>query len=329
MNENNFETLKLSRDDVKNLVDIEDIMEAVESAFKQFGDTNVQMPPKAYLYFDQYNGDYRTMPGYLEEEDVAGCKLVNSHPDNKELPTVMAVLIMVDTETGYPYCIMDATELTAYRTGAAGGVAAKYLSRENSKTIGLVGAGVQAETQLRAVNTVRDIEEIKIYDISDKAINKLKDQTKDLDIKKVVCSDPEDAARETDILITTTPVKKPVVKADWISPGTHINAIGADAEGKQELETEILKNSKVVVDDYEPAVHGGEVNVPITKGEITEKDIHSDIGKIVNNTNPGRTDEKEITVFDSTGLAVQDIASGWAVYRKARKNNVGQKIDLI
>ncbi|OUJ18241.1 Alanine dehydrogenase/(1)-pyrroline-2-carboxylate reductase ProC [Methanonatronarchaeum thermophilum] len=324
-----LETLKISRNDVKNIIDIKDIIDAVESAFKQFGDKKVQMPPKAYLYFNQYNGDYRTMPGYLEDEDIAGCKLVNSHPENKEHPTVMAVLILVDTETGYPYCIMDATELTAYRTGAAGGVAAKYLSRENSETIGLVGAGVQAITQLKAVNTVRNLKNVKIYDIKPKAIENLKKQIQNLNLNIKTCKTAKEAVTNTDIVITTTPVKQPIVKAEWISPGTHINAIGADAEGKQELETKLLKQSKVVVDDYKPAVHGGEVNVPITNNEYNKKEIHSDIGKIVNKTNPGRTNKEEITIFDSTGLAVQDIASGWKIYQKAKQKNIGQTIKLI
>ncbi|WGI17849.1 alanine dehydrogenase [Methanonatronarchaeum sp. AMET-Sl] len=327
--ENKLTTLKLSKSDVEEIIEIEDIIEAVESAFKQFGNEKIQMPPKAYLYFNKHNGDYRTMPGYLEEEEIAGCKLVNSHPENKEYPTVMAVLILVDTETGYPYCIMDATELTAYRTGAAGGVATKYLSRKDSDTVGLVGAGVQAETQLRAVNTVRDIKEVKIHDVSSEATENLLKQIKDLNHKTKVCKTTKEAVKDTDIVITTTPVRKPIVKASWISPGTHINAIGADAEGKQELETKLLKKSKVVVDDYKPAIHGGEVNVPITNKEYNKKDIHSDIGKIVNQTKTGRTNPKEITIFDSTGLAVQDIASGWKIYQKAKQKNIGQKIELI
>ncbi|PTD93973.1 ornithine cyclodeaminase family protein [archaeon SCG-AAA382B04] len=326
---NKDSVLKLSGDEVKKCISISETIDAVESAFSEFGRGKAQIPSKIYLFFDKYNGDYRSMPGYLEEENVAGCKLVNSHPDNDDFPTVMALLVLVDPETGFPFCLMDATELTAYRTGAAGAIATKNLSRQNSKKIGFVGAGVQAITQFKAITQVRELEEAYIYDLSDEAAKNLKGIIESERINASICQNLENLVPKLDILVTTTPVKDPIIKEKWITEGTHINAIGADAEGKQELESDIIKDSMVVVDQFEPASHAGEINVPFQKGMISEDDIYGELSEIVTKNKEGRIDDSEVTIFDSTGLAIQDVSSGYRVYKNAIKKGVGEKIDLI
>jgi alanine dehydrogenase len=162
-----LKTLLLRDDQVKKLLSITEVMEAVELAFKQKGMGRVQMPAKVYLNFSKYNGDLRTMPSYLEELDISAVKIVNVHPDNPskhKLPTVMAVIILVDPSTGFPLAIMGGTTITDMRTGAAGGIAAKFLARKDSKIVGLVGAGAQARTQLRALFEVYcKLEEIRVW----------------------------------------------------------------------------------------------------------------------------------------------------------------------
>jgi len=132
-----------------------------------------------------------------------------------------------------------------------------------------------------------------------------------------------------DILVTTTPVKQPIIKSAWILEGTHINAIGADAKGKEELDPMILKNGKIVVDDMTQSSHSGEINVPLSKGILEPKDIYAELGNIIEGKIPGRTNSNEITIFDSTGLAIQDIATGFLVYTKAVNNNVGTVLSLF
>ncbi len=320
--------LWLNRKEVESLLDMEGAIKVVEEAFRQHGLKKVQMPPKLYLYFKKHNGDLRTMPAYLEEQDITGVKIVNVHPDNprKGLPTVMALVILNSTETGVPIAIMDGTYLTDMRTGAAGGVAVKYLARKNAKTVGFVGAGNQAKTQLLGINEVIDIKEVKATSISEKSTIAFKDEME----KRISCDIiPKKTIKEVcdcDVLVTTTPSREPIVMTEWIAEGTHINAIGADAPGKEELDPMVLKRARVVVDDIPQASHSGEVNVPLSKKLITEKDICCELGEVIAGKKKARTKDSDITVFDSTGLAIQDVATANMVYRKALEKNMGIKL---
>ncbi len=316
-----METLLLSREDVESILTMQMALEVVEHAFKLHGLGKTQMPPKVYLYFDK--GDLRAMPAYLEGH--AGVKWVNSHPFNREkgLPTVMAILIYNDPETGFPLAIMDGTFITNMRTGAAGGIAAKYLARKDSKIIGYIGCGTQARTQFLALIELFDVEEVKCYDINENSAKNFSEFIKGFDIDVRITNAAE--ACDCDILVTTTPSKKPVVRAEWIKEGTHINAIGADAPGKQEIDGNLLKRAKIVVDDYKQAKHSGEINVPLSQGIITEEDIYASIGEIVSGKKKGRESENEITLFDSTGLAIQDIATASKVYEEAVRRGMGKK----
>lgn len=320
--------LWLNRKEVESLLDMKGALKVVEEAFRQHGLKKVQMPPKLYLFFKKHNGDLRTMPAYLEEQDITGVKIVNVHPDNpkKGLPTVMALVILNSTETGAPIAVMDGTYLTDMRTGAGGGVAVKYLARRNSKTVGFVGTGNQARTQLLAINEIIDIEEVKAASTSEKHTLAFREEME----KRIGCDiTPEKSIREVcdcDILVTTTPSREPIVMNGWISEGTHINAIGADAPGKEELDPKILKRAKIVVDDFAQASHSGEVNVPLTKGLLAKKDIFCELGEVITGKKKARTSDSDITVFDSTGLAIQDVATADMVYRKALEKNRGIKL---
>jgi len=322
----------LAADDVKRTLTVGNALELVEKAFREKGLKRVQMPPKSYLSFRKFNGDLRVMPAYLEGLDETGVKIVNVHPDNPEkygLPTVMATILLVDPKTGVPICIMDGTWITAMRTAAAAGVATKYLAGKDSKAVGVIGAGHQSPFQLDALHEVVKVESVRVYDKRKGEAERLAEEmgTK-LGLNMEVARDIEKVVKGADILVTVTPVREPIVKNEWIAEGTHINAIGADAPGKEELEPEILKRAKVVVDDWEQTSHSGEINVPLSRGIITEADIHAEIGEIVAGAKPGRTSEDEITVFDSTGLAIQDIITAWHVYEASEKKDLGRKIRL-
>ena len=326
-----MDVLWLDQSDVKNVINMPLTLSAVENGFREHGLKKVQMPPKSYLYFENHNGDLRTMPSFMEEKDIAGVKIVNVHPDNREkgLPTVMAVIVLNSTETGAPLAIMDGTHVTDMRTGAAGGVAAKYLARKDSSVVGMVGTGGQARTQLLALSEVMDVEEVKIT-----CRNTGHCDSFEKDMKKVVSCDFKRKQSikdvcDCDVLVTTTPVREPVVKAEWIHEGTHINAIGADAVGKQELESSIMKKARIIVDDIVQASHSGEVNVPLSQGVISESDIHAELGEIVAGVKKGRLSDDDITIFDSTGLAVQDLVTANMVYTKALELGIGKKVKLF
>ncbi|MFA5363983.1 MAG: alanine dehydrogenase [Candidatus Bathyarchaeia archaeon] len=329
-----MKTFVLSEDTVKKVVSLQETIVAVESAFKMKGLGKTQMPSKQYLFMKKHNGDLRTMPAYLEETDVAVVKVVNSHPDNPKkfgLPTVMATIILVDPKTGAPKAIMGGAWITALRTGAAGAIAAKYLANPNPKTVGLVGAGMQAKTQLMGLLQVfRTLEEVKVWDINEQAaVNYAKEMNTNEHVNVCAVKNTKNVVQDADIVVTVTPSRKPLVSADWVHDGTHINCIGADAPGKQELDPAVLVKSKIVVDDIEQSCHGGEINVPITQGLLKPEDIWGDICEIVAGLKLGRTSTEEITVFTSTGLAIQDAATADVVYQKALKQKIGETIQLM
>lgn len=319
-----METIVISYEDVRDILTMKETIDVVEKAFELHGKNLAKMPPKVYLTFEK--GDLRAMPASLM--GYAGIKWVNSHPENpkKNLPTVMAILILNDPETGYPLAIMDATYITNFRTGASSAVASKYLARKKSRIFGFIGCGRQAYTQFLALNEVFEIEKVKAFDINDKSAERFVEFCRnwvDADFMSI-----EDVC-DCDVLTTTTPSRKPVVMNEWIEEGIHINAVGADAPGKQELDERILLRAKIVVDDYEQAMHGGEINVAISKGLIGKEDIYASLGEIVAGLKSGRERGDEITIFDSTGLAIQDIAVAKVVYEKALKLKRGLKVDMF
>jgi alanine dehydrogenase len=308
-------------------------IEGMEIALRAKALGRTQMPSKLYLFFERYLGDVRAMPAYIEDLDVACVKIVNSHAENPSrygLPAVMAVIILINPRSGFPIAIMDGTWITNMRTGAIGGVAVKYLARKDSRVVGMVGTGAQARTQLMALMEVMRIDEVRAFSPDLEGTRKFVDEAKkrfDLNVRAVKSG--EDAVRNVDVVVTTTPVREPVVKNAWIKDGMHINAIGADAPGKEELDPLILKRAKIVVDDLEQAYHSGEINVPLKRGVITRGEIYAELGDIVAGKKVGRISDDEITVFDSTGLAIQDAVGAWMVYQEAKRKKKGKEAKLI
>jgi alanine dehydrogenase len=325
-------SLVLTGSEVMQVLDIDLALAAAQEAFRAYGEGRVNMPPKSYLTLAQ--GDFRAMYGevFLPEGHICGLKWVNVHPGNpaKGLLTVMAKILLNDPETGLEFADLDGTHITDHRTGAAGGVATKLLARADAGRLGLIGAGAQARTQLAAILKVRTIREVVVFDrhlAHAQAFAGHVTATHGVAARAV--TNAGDAVREMDIVVTITPSEQPVIFRDWVSPGTHINAIGADAAGKQELDPAILQAAKIVVDDWAQASHSGEINVPLAQGQIKPEQIYGSLGEIAAGKKAGRTDPAEITVFDSTGLIIQDLALGFAVYRRAKEQGLGREMDFL
>jgi len=316
-------TLLLNRNAVKTLMRMADVISVVEAAFRMCGEGKGKMPAKVYLSVE--HGDFRAMPAALP--GCAGMKWVNVHPGNPSLglPSVMAILIYSDPDTGYPLAIMDATEITAYRTGAAAVIASKYLARPDSHTIGIIGAGFQAHTQILAHAELFNPISVNVFDVSRAAVDKLIRSLSQFPIRN--CSIQEAVA--SDIVCTLTPSHSPIIKSKWIKPGTHINAVGADAPGKQELDPSIVKEAVVVVDDLEQASSSGEINVPIQKGAYSISEVYGTLAEIAAGKKKGRTYNSTITIFDSTGIAVEDIAVAKLLFEQAKKAGGYPSIDLV
>jgi alanine dehydrogenase len=326
-----METLILNRNDVRENARMPDVIRAVADAFAAYERGDVQMPAKSYIDLPQYNGDFRSMPAYMaaDDWDAAGIKWVNVHPDNPDefdLPTVLGTMIYSDPRNAFPLAIMDGTTLTRLRTGAAAAVATDHLAVEDARSLGIVGAGVQSYSQLEAIAEVRPIEEVVVADVDEAARRSFVERFEDrFDVRPG--SNAEAAA--CDVLATVTPVREPIVPRDALGPHTHVNAMGADAEGKQEHEVGTLLDTKLVIDDYDQCVHSGEINVPWSDGLVDDDDIYGELGELVAGVKPGREPGDGITLFDSTGLAIQDVATAHVVYERAEERGNGYPMALV
>jgi len=335
-----MQTRLLDSDDVRDNAPMSAVIDAVEAAFGAYERGDARMPAKSYIDLPQYNGDFRSMPAYLsvdadtpeatagEDWDAAGVKWVNVHPDNRErdLPTVLGTMIYSDPETAFPLAIMDGRELTMLRTGAAAAVATDHLAVEDATSLGIVGAGVQSYTQLDAIASIRPIEEVVIADRNPDRVADFIDHFSD---RFALRGGEVGEAAGCDVLSTVTPVESPIVDRAAVGDHTHINAIGADAAGKHELADQILLDATLVIDDHEQTTHSGEINVPYSEGTLTDSDIDAALGEIVVGEKAGRTSDDGITVFDSTGLAIQDVAAAHVVYTEAEANDNGTVFDLL
>lgn len=315
-------TLLLTHQDLEAVAEMGAVVSAVEAAFAAHACGEAQMPPKVYLSLPEHHGDFRAMPSAMA--DAAGVKWVNSHPRNPELhglPAVMGVYILSDPATAYPLAIMDGTLLTALRTGAAGAVASKHLAKPGAKTLGFVGCGVQSRYLLDAHRAVfGDSLEILCADLRDDAAKALAE----LSGGRVVSVQE---AAGADIVCTTTPGRDLAVQGGWIASGAHVNAMGADAPGKQELASEVLRSAQIVIDEQHQAEHSGEINVPLSQGEIELDQIVGTLGGVIEGS--VSIDRERTTIFDSTGLAIQDVAVAQLLAQTAKDKGLGAAIDLV
>jgi alanine dehydrogenase len=309
----------LDRDQVARCLSMNDTVAAVEAAFRAFANGEATMPPKVYLSIPEVGGDFRAMPARFG--DYAGLKWVSSHPRNPGehgLPAVIAVFILSDPRDARPLAIMDGTVLTERRTGAAAAVASRWLAHAHA-TVGFIGCGAQAHAILEAHRAVfGDDFQVLAYD-RDPAIAAAFTARAG---GRVVSLEEVSAV---DILNTITPSRAPVVRADHLLAHTHVNAMGADAPGKRELSLDVLKGAAVFVDDLGQALHSGEVNVPVHDGSYAAEELAGTLGEVIAGwlaRGPGRT------VFDSTGLGIQDVAAAAVVYERARAEGIGLELEL-
>ncbi|CAA9496435.1 MAG: Ornithine cyclodeaminase [uncultured Rubrobacteraceae bacterium] len=330
----NRKTLILSRAEMVGLLTPEEYNDRVEHAYRVHGEGRYYMEPKGHIVLDKYPGEWEVMPSYIEEPEAAACKWVSIREENREkfdLPTVFSILIYTHPETGFPLAICDGSHHTVMRTGAAAAVSAKHLARRDSKVLAIVGAGNMAEGALACCNEVFEWEDVRIWSRSQATLDGfVKDQQPHYDRFEIKASTKlEEVVRGADVVVTLTPARGPIVEDAWISEGAHIAAVGADKEGDQELDSGILKRSRVFVDDIRQCRTDGEINVPLREGVISEDDIAGEIGQVVIGKLQGRTSESDITVFDSTGFALQDSATVPLEYERALAAGVGIEKKMI
>jgi len=330
----NRKTLILGRSEMIGLLTPAEYNDCVEQAYRMHGEGRYYMDPKGHIVLDRFPGEWEAMPSYIEEPHAAACKWVSIREQNRErfnLPTVFSILIYTEPETGFPLAIVDGSYHTVMRTGAAAAVSAKWMARKDSRKLAIVGAGHMAEGALATCNEAFPWNEVRVWSRSQSTLAQFvkEQQPKYSRFEIKPSTNLEQVVRGADVVVTVTPAREPIVKAEWIAPGTHIAAVGADKKGDQEIEGSLLTKARIFVDDIRQCRTDGEINVPLSQGLITEDWIAGEIGEVITGKKPGRSSEEEITLFDSTGIALQDSATVPLEYKRAMEKGVGIEKKMI
>jgi len=323
-----MKTLLLTKAEVGRLISMKEVIATVEEAYEAFNSDQVVQPPYMGIHLPPPRGEIDFKVGYHKSGEVISMKASSGgfidNPAAHGVPTGMGTILLFDAMSCALVCVMDGSLITGLRTGAAGAISVKALARKNAKTITSIGTGNQARMQIRAIHEVLKIEAIHAWDSDPDTLSRYKaDIESELGIAVVAAGSKKAAVEQADILITTTRGKGSLVEASWVKPGTHIVAIGTDQRGKQELDPEIFRNAKIVNDSIEQCTEKGETWHPLARNIISRDDIHAEIGEILLGRKPGRESEDEVTIFDSTGMAIQDITTAARIYRNAMDRKVG------
>jgi len=324
-------TVFLKLDDIKKCVQLnEHLIPVIEDAFKNLANGNTIMPPIQRLDVHKYNGETDVKAAYIEGLDSYAIKIASGFFDNPKLgiPSSNGMMILLDSKTGVIKSILlDEGYLTDVRTAIAGSIAAKYLSNPESTKAGIIGAGLQAKLQLEALKLVRPISTVFIWSRDrEKLINFEKEiQYLGLDIKK--CSSIEELVKLSEIVVTTTPSKSPLIKSDWLKKGLHITAMGSDAEEKNEIDPDIIKKCDTYIPDSQPQTAVlGELHHAIKANIISVNENFNEIGEVILNPALGRKNKEDITLCDLTGTGVQDTAIARFTFDIAMKKNLGTRL---
>ncbi|MBW4848812.1 MAG: ornithine cyclodeaminase family protein [Bacillaceae bacterium] len=345
----------LNHEDIKAILDMKNVIDIVEKAYVLKENKEASLFPMVFHEFEPGKADMDIKSGELSGAGIFGLKLVSWFGDNpsKNLPAVVGTVLVLDSRTGLPIGILSGEYMTMMRTGAAGGIGAKYLARKDSEELLMVGSGHVAAYQILAVlMTMNHIKRVRVYnahsfdragqfcaDIKGK-LKELLAQTKEqnpevyeemlqkIEIEYTPVNDIETATRNADIIITATPARQPIILKEWVMPGTHFSCVGADMAGKQEIDENILTDARIFVDDHEQSVTVGEFETAFKKGIIAKDSIISEIGGVITNQAPGRISPEDITVFDSTGISLQDLLTASYVLEQAEEKQIGMSTKL-
>ena len=327
-------TLLLTGSDVKQALSMEEAIDLVEQGFVEFGKGAVDMPQRPVIMVPEHEGFCTFMPAFIHEMGALVVKTVTvfkGNPD-KGLPTIFGTIVLLDSETGYALSVMDAGHLTALRTGAASGVATKYLATAGARVVGIIGAGTQGKTQLEAMCAVRDIAEVRVFDIDQARAETFVKQLADLgslprDIR--VVSSVKELLGEADIVVTASTSATPVLDGDDLKPGTHINNVGSHAPAVRELDTKTVVRSRIVCDSVDACLaEAGDLLIPMQEGAIDESSIYGGLAQVISGELEGRRDDEEITLYKSVGLAFQDAVVAANAYEKALEMRLGTQFEF-
>jgi len=324
--------LVLSEQQVQSLIDTDELIAALKRAHVQYSTGNAVMPVRLVVPLAQIQGRITSMPGFLTDDQALGMKVVTYFQENpkKNLPAILATILLFSAETGKIIATMDGSYITAIRTACASALATDALANPQTPVLGILGAGVQARAHIQALTRVRKIERIRLYSPSGTSAAAIKkEMAPQLNCSIEVVDSAEKAVRDADLLATVTTAKVPIVRPEWLKPGVHINAVGSHRPDLREIDGATLARAKIVVDSREAIMaECGDILLALKEKSIGENAIHAEIGEVLARTKSGRTKSDEITLYKSVGIAIQDVAAAHLVYRKALKKGVGTRVEI-
>ncbi len=324
--------LLLSESEVQSLIDIDELITALEQAHIQYSTGKAVMPVRLVVPLPQIQGRITSMPGYLNQDQALGMKVVTYFQDNDKqgLPAILATIMLFSAGTGKMIAAMDGTYITTMRTACVSALATRVLANAETPSLGIIGAGVQARAHICALSHVRKLSRIKIYSPSGLSGEKIKtDLEEEIGIHIDVMPDAEQTVRDSDLVVTVSTARKPVLQFEWLKSGAHINAVGSHRPDLREIDGETLSRSRVVVDSRDAIMaECGDILLAIKEQSFGEQGIHAEIGEVLTGAKPGRSSAAEMTLYKSVGIAIQDVAAAQLVYRKALERNVGTNVGI-
>jgi alanine dehydrogenase len=320
------EILLLTPREIRALLSIDDCIATVEHAFRLYGEGKA-IPP-AVVSMHASHGSFHVKTGLLNlDRQYFAAKVNGNFPENNNrfsLPTIQGVIVLCDAENGCPLAVMDSREITSLRTAAATAVAAKHLARSDSRSVTICGCGTQGRVQVKALARVCRLQTVFAYDQSEEQASIFAQEvTQELKITARTVTDLASATRQSDICVTCTTSRRPLLCADDVAPGTFIAAIGADNPGKQELHTDLMAMNKIVTDLIDQCAVMGDLHHALEAGVVTRSDVYAELGEVAAGKKRGRESDEEIIIFDSTGMALQDVAATAFLYEKAGRHGSG------
>lgn len=323
--------LLLSREDIKKVFTIKDAIEADKKAFQYVVEGKCEIPLRTNIQAPKYDGCFLFMPAYLEEMDTASLKIINIFPRNIDngIPSSPAQVLLIDGKTGLVTAVLDGTYVTQLRTGAASGAAFDVLAKKDCRIGALIGTGGQAPTQLEAMLAARTLQEVRVYDMNPERTKvfaeTMQEELKDYEARIIAAASSDEAIDEADLIITVTPSSKPVFDGTKVKAGATISCVGAYQHHMQEMDPAILpRASKIYFDSREAVLsESGDILIPLEEGIITEEDFTGDLGDVLLGKVVGRENDDEIIVFETVGVAAQDLVAAKEIYEKAIKAGVG------
>lgn len=323
--------LLLSREDIKKVFTMKDAIEADKKVFQLVVEGKCDAPLRTNIQAPKHEGCFLFMPAYVEEMDTASLKIINIFPHNIDngIPSSPAQVLLIDGKTGIVIAVLDGTYVTQLRTGAASGAAFDVLARKDARIGALIGTGGQAATQLEAMLAARDIKEVRVFDLNydrtKEFADRMQEELASYGAKIVAAKTSDEAVEGADLLITVTPSSKPVFDASKVKEGATISCVGAYQPHMQEMDPAILTRASKIYFDSKEAVlsESGDILIPLEQGTITEEDFTGDLGNVIKGELAGRENEEEIIVFETVGVATQDLVAARTIYDKAVEAGVG------